>query len=105
MLDKHNCLQLVFENERVMKRKQPAFQKYEFYFYFEKWFVFTKVIIGPVIHQVTNQNGSNGRLPNIIRISSIKLLNPKTNQFNKFNRKSILLTIDITNQDEFYKCT
>ena len=33
-------------------------------------------MIGPEIHQVKNQNGSKGRLPNIIRISSIKLLKP-----------------------------
>jgi hypothetical protein len=33
-------------------------------------------MIGPEIHQVKSQNGSKGLLPNIIRISSIKLLKP-----------------------------
>jgi hypothetical protein len=40
----------------------------------------TTVIIGPDIHHVKNQYGSNGRLPNIIRISSIKLLKPILNK-------------------------
>jgi hypothetical protein len=33
-------------------------------------------MIGPEIHQVKNQYGSKGLLPNIIRISSMKLLKP-----------------------------
>lgn len=37
---------------------------------------YTNVIIGPEMHQVKNQYGSKGLFPNIIRISSIKLLKP-----------------------------
>jgi hypothetical protein len=40
------------------------------------YYKFTKVMSGPAIHQVKNQYCSKGLLPNIIRISSIKLLKP-----------------------------
>lgn len=45
----------------------------------KKYFImyeYTNVIIGPEMHQVKNQYGSKGLFPNIIRISSIKLLKP-----------------------------
>ena len=42
----------------------------------EEYLISTRVMIGPEIHQVKNQYSSKGLLPNIIRMSSMKLLKP-----------------------------
>jgi len=78
MGDKRKYLRQALDMKETQKWRLSIWKIKEFFFHhklFSRWL--TAVITGPEIHQVKNQYGSNGRFPNIIRMSSMKLLKPK----------------------------